>query len=50
MKSLIVDEIYNLAKRVLAWEPNVPLVEGFQKIIGYFDNLLRNRLEEYDSP
>ena len=50
MKSLIVDEIYNLAKKVLAWEPKVPLMGGLQKTIGYFDDLLQNSLEEYDSP
>lgn len=40
----------NLAKKVLGWEPNVPLINGLQKTISYFDDLLRNRLEEYDSP
>ena len=40
----------NLAKKMLGWEPKVPLINGLQKTISYFDNFLRNRLEEYDSP
>lgn len=40
----------SLAKEVIGWEPRVPLVEGLQKTIGYFDDLLRKSKEEYDSP
>jgi UDP-glucuronate decarboxylase len=32
------------AKRALAWEPKVPLVEGLKKTIAYFDDLLRGKL------
>ena len=38
----------SLAKEVIGWEPRVPLVEGLQKTIGYFDDLLRKSTEEYD--
>jgi UDP-glucuronate decarboxylase len=40
----------SLAKEVIGWEPRVPLEEGLQKTIGYFDDLLRKSKEEYDSP
>ena len=39
----------SLAKEVIGWEPRVPLVEGLQKTIGYFDDLFRKSNEEYDS-
>jgi UDP-glucuronate decarboxylase len=32
----------SLAKRVLDWEPKVPLEHGLTKCIAYFDDLLRN--------
>ncbi len=32
----------SLAKRVLDWEPKVPLEQGLTRCIAYFDNLLRN--------
>ena len=32
----------SLAKRVLDWEPKVPLEQGLTKCIAYFDNLLRD--------
>jgi UDP-glucuronate decarboxylase len=32
----------SLAKRVLDWEPKVPLEQGLTKCIAYFDDLLRN--------
>jgi UDP-glucuronate decarboxylase len=32
----------SLAKRVLDWEPKVPLEQGLTKCVAYFDNLLRN--------
>lgn len=40
----------SIARKVLAWEPKVSLMEGLKKTIDYFDDLLRNRLEGYDSP
>jgi UDP-glucuronate decarboxylase len=39
-----------LAKKILGWEPRVPLVNGIQKTITYFDDLLRHQPEEYESP
>ena len=32
----------SLARRVLDWEPKVPLEQGLTRCIAYFDNLLRN--------
>ena len=33
-----------LAKKVLGWEPKVPLEEGLKKTIEYFDKLLKGKL------
>ncbi len=38
----------SLAKEELSWEPRVPLVEGLQKTIVYFEDILRKSTEEYD--
>ena len=35
-----VDQIYNLARTDLGWEPTVPLREGLVHTIAYFDQLL----------
>lgn len=40
----------SLSKEVIGWEPRVPLVEGLQKTIDYFDDMLRKSIKEYDSP
>jgi UDP-glucuronate decarboxylase len=32
----------SLARRVLDWEPKVPLEQGLTRCIAYFDNLLRD--------
>ena len=38
-----------LAKQVLEWAPTVPLQEGLQKTIDYFDDLLRDVIDKYNS-
>ena len=38
----------SLSKEVIGWEPRVPLVEGLQKTIGYFEDKLQKSKEEYD--
>jgi len=38
-----------LAKQVLEWAPTVPLQEGLQKTIDYFDDLLRKGIDKYNS-
>ena len=38
-----------LANQVLEWEPMVPLQEGLQKTIDYFDDLLREGIDKYNS-
>ena len=38
-----------LAREVLEWEPKIPLKEGLQKTIDYFDDLLANGFAEPDA-
>ena len=38
-----------LAREVLEWEPKIPLKEGLQKTIDYFDDLLGNGFAEPDT-
>ena len=38
-----------LAKQVLEWAPTVPLQEGLQKTIDYFDDLLGEGIDKYNS-
>src|ERR1700759_5604809 len=40
----------SLAKRLLDWEPKVPLDQGLTRSIAYFDNLLRNASRPDSSP
>ncbi len=39
----------HLAKEVLEWEPKIPLEQGLQKTIDYFDDLLANGYAEPDT-
>jgi UDP-glucuronate decarboxylase len=39
-----------LARKVLGWEPKVPLNEGLSRTITYFDALLTTRTEAYTNP
>ena len=38
-----------LAREVLEWEPKIPLKEGLQKTIDYFDDLIANGFAEHDN-
>ena len=38
-----------LAKQVLEWAPTVPLEQGLKKTIDYFDDLLREGIDKYNS-